>query len=99
MAHQLSIFVENKPGKFERITKLLADNNLNVRGFSVASSGEFGILKIIVDKPDIAFKILKENHITVSIKNILAVRIDDKSGSLNGLLNILLNNNMTINFY
>ncbi|HOV12976.1 MAG TPA: ACT domain-containing protein [Spirochaetota bacterium] len=96
MAHQLSIFVENKPGKFEKITKILADNNLNVRGFSVASAGEFGILKIIVDKPNDAYNILKEHHITVSVKNILAVRIDDKSGSLNKLLNILLENQINI---
>ncbi|HPO48786.1 MAG TPA: hypothetical protein PLO89_00530 [Spirochaetota bacterium] len=96
MACQLSIFVENKPGKFEKITKILAENGLNVRGFSVANAGEFGILKIIADKPEEAYKVLKENHITVSIKNILAVRIDDKAGSLNSLLNILLQNNINM---
>lgn len=96
MACQLSIFVENKPGKFEKITKILAEKGLNVRGFSVANAGEFGILKIIADKPEEAYKVLKENRITVSIKNILAVRIDDKAGSLNSLLNILLQNNINM---
>jgi len=96
MAHQLSIFVENKPGKFEKITKILGEKDLNIRGFSVASSGDFGVLKIIVNNPEKAFEILKENNITVSIRNILAVQIDDNSGSLHNLLNILSTNNINL---
>jgi len=96
MACQLSIFIENKPGKLEKITNILSEKGLNVRGFSVASAGEFGVLKIIVDSPDKAYETLKEHHAAVSKKNILAVRIDDKSGSLHNLLTILSENNINI---
>lgn len=96
MAYHLSIFVENNPGKLEKITKILSDENLNVRGICLASAGEFGIVKIIVDDPDKAYMKLKENHFTVSKRNIIAVRIDDKSGSLHNLLTILSANNINI---
>ncbi|HQJ06623.1 MAG TPA: hypothetical protein PLI57_09635, partial [Spirochaetota bacterium] len=96
MAYQLSIFVENSPGKLERITKILADEKLNVRGICLASAGEFGIVKIIVDDPDKAYDKLKESSFTVSKRNIIAVRIDDKPGSLCNLLTILSSNKINI---
>ncbi len=96
MAVQLSIFVENKPGKIEKITNILSEKGLNVRGFSIASAGEFGILKIIVDDPEKAYETLKEHHTTVSKRNIIAVRIDDKPGSLHNMLTILSGNNINV---
>jgi hypothetical protein len=96
MAFQLSVFAENKPGKLEKITKILSEKELNVRGFSIASAGDFGVLKIIVDNPEMAYNILKENHITVSKRKIIAVQIDDKPGSLHNLLTILSENKINI---
>jgi hypothetical protein len=96
MALQLSIFVENKPGKLDKITNLLAEKGISIRGFSIANAGDFGIIKIIVDNPEMAFNILKENHIAVSKKNIIAVRISDKPGSLRNLLAILTKNNINL---
>ena len=96
MAYHLSIFVENKPGKLEKITKILADNKINIRGIALANAGDFGIVKIIADNPDLAYNVLKDNHFTVSKRNILAIRIDDRCGSLHDLLTILSKNNINI---
>ena len=96
MAYQLSIFVENKPGKLEKITKILSEKKINIRGITLANAGEFGIVKIIADNPDLAYTILKENNFTVSQRTILAVRIDDRSGSLHDLLTVLSSNNINI---
>lgn len=96
MAYQLSIFLENKPGKLEKITKILADNKINIRGISLANAGDFGIAKIIADNPDLAYKVLRENHFTVSKNTILAVRIEDRAGSLHDFLNVLSRNNINI---
>ena len=96
MAYQLSIFVENKIGKLEKITNILSENKLNVRGISLANAGEFGIVKLIVDDPDKAYNKLKENHFTVSKRHIIAIRIDDKYGSLHNLLTTLSSNNINI---
>ncbi len=96
MAYQLSIFVENKPGKLEKITNILAENKINIRGIAIANAGDFGIVKIIADNPDLAYNVLRENHFTVSKRQILAIRIEDRSGSLHDLLTILSKNNINI---
>jgi hypothetical protein len=96
MAEHLSIFVENKPGKLERITRILADNGINLRAVSVASSGDFGIVKILVNDPEKTFQALKAQHITVSKRRILVALIDDKPGALHGLLTTLSSGSINI---
>jgi hypothetical protein len=86
MAQHLSIFMENKPGKLERITKVLADNGINVRAISVASGGEFGVVKILVNDPGQAYRLLKEQHITASLRRITIALVDDLPGGLHNLL-------------
>ena len=56
---QISIFVENKPGRLAEITRLLADNDVNLRALSIADTTKFGILRVIVDKPSLAVDVLK----------------------------------------
>lgn len=89
MLYHLSVFLENNPGKLEKITKILADNNLNLRAMSLASSGEFGVMKLLVDNPDKAYDVLKQNKLTVTKRQIVAVVVDNVAGSFNVLLNKL----------
>lgn len=96
MAYHLSIFVENKPGKLEKITKVLADGGINLRAISVASAGEFGVVKILVSDPDRAFTLLKGQKLTVSKRRIIIAVIDDKPGSLHDLLVTLSSNRINI---
>lgn len=96
MAYHLSVFLENNPGKLEKITKILADNNVNLRAMSLASSGDFGVMKLLVDNPDKAFDVLKQNKLTVTKREITAVVVDNVPGSFNRLLNKLSSNNINI---
>ena len=96
MTYHLSIFVDNKPGKIERISKILGENDINIRAISIASAGEFGVTKILVDQTDKAVEALKKNDITVTKRKILMVVIDDKPGRLHQLLNILSSANINI---
>jgi len=96
MSYHLSIFVENKPGKLEKITKILADNNINILSISIASAGEFGVVKILVDKTDEAYDILSKNNVTVSKRKIIIAAIDDKPGSFHNILTLLSSNNINI---
>ena len=66
MAYHLSIFVENKPGKLEGITKILAEQEINIYGIYVASAGEFGVVKIITNRLAEAYQLLKDEGFTVS---------------------------------
>ena len=86
MGVQLSVFLENKPGKLETITKILSDAGINIRGISMASEGEFGVLKVLVNDPGKAHEVLKKQHFTVSERNVVVAIVDDRPGALHDLL-------------
>ncbi len=96
MGFQLSVFMENQPGKLEAITKILAEAEINIRGISMASEGEFGVVKIIVDDSGLAYQILRERHFTVSKRRTIMVEIKDRAGGLHQLLCLLSANNINI---
>jgi len=96
MVIELSVFMENRPGKLEAITRILAESGVNIRGISVASEGEFGVVKIIVSEPDRAYGILRENHFAVSKRKMVMVEIKDKPGGLHDLLVLLSINKINI---
>ena len=63
---QISAFVENRPGRIAEITEILASHNIDLRALSVADTTDFGILRIIVDRPDEVTALLRENRVTVT---------------------------------
>lgn len=79
---QIAVFLENKSGRLAEITSILAENKVNIRALSVADTSDFGILRLIVDKVEIAKAALKEKGFTVSKTNVLAVEVADKVGGL-----------------
>jgi len=79
---QLSVFMENKPGHLQGVLKILADASVNIITLTIAETSDFGILRMIVNRPETAHKALKEKGYTASITDVLALEIDDKPGSL-----------------
>jgi len=83
---QIAVFLENKSGRLAEITRVLAENAINIRALSVADTADFGILRLIVDKVDEAKKVLKANGFTVGKTNVIAVEVPDRTGGLAGVL-------------
>ena len=79
---QIAVFLENKSGRLAEITSILAEKQVNIRALSVADTSDFGILRLIVDKIEVAKASLKERGFTVSKTNVLAVEVADKVGGL-----------------
>ncbi len=77
---QLSVFVENKAGRLAEITTIIAEAGIDIRALSIADTTDFGILRLVVDKPYEAEKTLKEKGLTVSLTDVIAVGIPDKTG-------------------
>ena len=86
---QLSIFVENKPGRLAEITGILADEHIDIRAVCVADTREFGILRLIVDDPESAAKRVKAHDCTCTLSEVLVLRIDDQPGGLAGPMKML----------
>jgi len=83
---QLSVFVENKPGKISSVVKLISDAGLDIRALSVADTQDFGVLRLIVNDTKKAIDILRNEGFVVSGTEILAVRVADTPGGLANLL-------------
>ncbi len=86
---QLSIFLENRTGRICEIAELLAAANVNIRALTLADSSDFGIMRLIVDKLDIALKCLKDNNISTAMTSVVAVEVPDRSGGLAEVMNII----------
>ena len=80
--NQLSVFVENKQGRLSEITAILQGAKVDIRALSIADTTHFGILRLIVDKPQAAEAALKEAGLTVSLTPVIAVGIADRPGGL-----------------
>ncbi|MCK5707266.1 MAG: ACT domain-containing protein [Candidatus Aureabacteria bacterium] len=95
---QLSIFIENRSGRLAEIAKLLYEQNINIRALSLADTADFGILRLIVNDIAKAHDILKEANFTVNETEVLAVEVPDKPGGLNGILGILSEENINLEY-
>lgn len=95
---QLSIFAENRPGRLNNITHLLAVNDINIRAMSVADTKDFGILRLIVNDADKAVAALKEGGCAVTVTKVLAIQIPDRPGGLAAAMQILYDNNVSVEY-
>ncbi len=82
MIKQISIFLENKCGRLVRVTQILGKHNINIRALTIADTSDFGILRIIVDNPDKAHQVLKEEGFIVTETDVVAVEVPDNPGGL-----------------
>ena len=86
---QLSVFVENKPGKLVEVLEALAGSEIDLRALPIADTADFGILRIIVDKPVRALKILQDAGYLVKSSEVIPVAVGDKPGGLAAVLRTL----------
>ncbi len=95
---QLSVFVENRPGRLSTITRLLGDNGVNIRAMSIADTKDFGILRLIVDDSEKAQKVLKGENFAVTITNVMAIKILDQPGGLADAMTCLYKDNISVEY-
>jgi len=79
---QISIFVENKPGRMARVAKTLSDAGVNIRALTIAEAGDFGVIRMVVDDTEKGYRVLRERGLTVSETEVLAVELKDVPGGL-----------------
>ncbi len=96
--NQVSVFLENKPGTLNKLTEVLAKQNVNIRALSLADTSEFGIVRMLVNDVYEATNVLKEENFVASVTPVLAFKISDETGSLNKLLQAFSDSNINIEY-
>lgn len=79
---QISVFVESKPGHMVRILGLFKEAGVNVRGYDASDTGDYGIVRFIVDDPDAALDVLRDHGAAVKPSEVLCVKLHDAPGEL-----------------
>lgn len=95
---QLTVFAENKIGYLSEITELLAKNHIDMKALSIADTKDFGILRLIVDKPEDALKALNKNGLLGTITEVIGTEISNKTGELSKALSVLAKNGVNVEY-
>ncbi|MDD2236584.1 MAG: ACT domain-containing protein [Kiritimatiellae bacterium] len=82
MTKQINVFVENKPGRFKKITGVLAENGVNIRAIEIQDRGDYGIMKLLVNDPLRAHVALTEAGLAAALRDVIAIAIKDQPGEL-----------------
>lgn len=83
---QLSVFVKNEVGSLAEITTALGHGGFNIRAFAVYDTPDFGILRLIVDRPEEAYTYLKEKEFFCRLTEVIGLPLEDRPGVLNEIL-------------
>jgi len=96
--HQLSLFLENKPGQLTEPCRLLAQAGINIRTLTLADTEQFGILRLIVSDWQKAARLLEEAGYVVNVTEVVAVEVPDRPGGLAELLAVFYNTDINIEY-
>lgn len=95
---QISVFLENRAGQLAEITTILAQNQINMRALHIAETSDYGVLRMIVDRPQKAASLLLEHGFVLSMTPVLAVVVPDEPGALGKILTLLAKENIDVEY-
>jgi len=95
---QISVFIENQPGKLVGFTELLAREGINLIALSIADTTNFGILRCIVYDYEHAAKVVNDAGYTARVTDVLAVSVPDKPGGMARAIRILTDAGISIEY-
>ncbi len=95
---QISVFVEDKMGELTDITTILSDNGISLKSINLVDSSDFGLLRVIVDDTKKAAFVLEKEGFSLTITNVLGIRIKNRVGSFNKVVTALSKNDVNIEY-
>ena len=98
MVKQVSVFMQNEPGRLAEATKVIADAGVNIRALVVADTETYGVLRFIADDTEKACAALKSAEFTIKQTDVVAVQMPDKPGGLSNVLELLKNNGINVGY-
>ncbi|MDF9831664.1 amino acid-binding protein [Parabacteroides sp. PF5-6] len=98
IAKQLSIFLENKKGRFTEVARILGDAGINMTAFTVSENSDFGILRLIVSDTEEAIRVLRDKLYGVSVTDVVCLRCPNVAGSLAKAMEIITANGIFVEY-
>ena len=98
MIKQISVFLENRAGRLFDIAELLGRENINIRALSLADTSDFGVIRLIVDKPEKAAERLKKEGFSVGLTSVAAVEVPDNPGGLASVLKVMMDAGINVEY-
>ena len=98
MVYQISAFLENRAGQFAEITKILAENSVDLRAISIAETADYGILRMIVGNAEKTTSILMQHGYLLSMTPVLVISVPDQPGGIAPVLATLAEGNIDIEY-
>jgi hypothetical protein len=95
---QISVFVENKPGRLLDVVEILGNSNIDIKAISLADSSDFGIVRLICENPESVYELITNSGFTASLTEVLAIAISDQPGSLAKVLRALKESDINIEY-
>lgn len=95
---QISVFVENRPGHLQRILALFTEKDINVRGYSCSDTGDYGIARFIVDKPEKALSVLAERDVAATSSDVICLVLKDEPGELERVFGLMAGSGVNISY-
>lgn len=87
MTFQVSVFLENRLGRLEKVTAVLREAEINIRSIHLNhTANDWGILNLVVSRPELACQKLNESGMSAALREIVVLKMDDKPGGLDVLL-------------
>ena len=96
--HQISIFLENRAGQLAQVTRVLADNNIDMRAISIAETTDYGVLRLIVNDAELATGILLDHGFVLSMTPVNVVAVPDQAGGLAPVLEAIAEGELDIEY-
>jgi hypothetical protein len=95
---QISVFLENRKGRLHEVCSMLGSAGVNIRALTIAETETFGVLRIIVDKPDAALELFSRNNVTANRTDVVAVEVEDRPGGLANILKVLSEHDVNVEY-
>jgi len=95
---QLSVFLEDRSGRLTELTRILAENDVNITALSVAETADYGIVRLVVGRPELAKVALEKAGFSIGLTEVVCVNMPDKPGSLYRILEILTDEKINIDY-
>ena len=96
--NQVSVFVENRQGRLGEVLNVLKENDVNILSISLADTTEYGLLRLIVNKPEEAKKVLSEAGFSSMLTEVLIIKIPHVAGALQDILSKIASANISIEY-